>query len=761
MHKSILVLTGGMITAGLLLLVPAVLAADNVAAGADVSAGEPGALQKRVAASFVQTGRQHLEAGRAKEAVEDFTAALSFDPAQADARKGLVLAQAKLGEAGRPAEAAKAGEAAAGPVGADVIRAQASLKVLCESARQSLARGDNQAAVDAYEKVLAAAKPLARRVDVASVITDATRGLKQAREALRAQPEPKPEPKPEPAPAVVKAPSAGRPAARPALDDDYGDAMEQAMREIHEWRRPQTQILKKAKPSLGMGAVARRIKDHTTQVISHSGFRGVRDEEAEKEIMAKLVAKKVNIHFKNQSFASAIEYIRAASDVNILIDPSVLPTTTPITDFPVVNMKLRNVLDWLVRFQKLDYRIRDGAIFISNREGLAEKYVSMIHDIADLTVTIKDFSGRDINNVLLRSDDSDFVRMGIEKTGEDTGELDRDKRGAEWARFIRENVRPSTWAAENAVGQNTIAYRNGKLVVTHTPEVQEQIRELLSSFRKARAIQVAILARFVEISENFLQDLGVNWTGLGAGGGIGFLKREDGSPSVVGSVENDAEVGLGTAFLGTGGLTMDIGFLNDWAVNILVTAVRKQNRGNILTAPRVTCFNTQRAFLTVSTIRSYVRSYDSDGNPEIGQVNDGIILEVQPFVSADRRYITLELIPQVNQVGDFTEFAYRSPLDDDEIVVDDVIELGPTSSERIQLPEVTTRQIMTTVSVPDGGTLMIGGLALAREGEGEATVPILGDLPLIKHLFTSRRKLDARRNLIILVTAHIIQQDAD
>ena len=56
---------------------------------------------------------------------------------------------------------------------------------------------------------------------------------------------------------------------------------------------------------------------------------------------------------------------------------------------------------------------------------------------------------------------------------------------------------------------------------------------------------------------------------------------------------------------------------------------------------------------------------------------------------------------------------------------------------------------------------MIGGLAKAREGKGVATVPFLGDLPLLKYLFTSRRKIDARANLIILVTAHIIQQDED
>ena len=81
--------------------------------------------------------------------------------------------------------------------------------------------------------------------------------------------------------------------------------------------------------------------------------------------------------------------------------------------------------------------------------------------------------------------------------------------------------------------------------------------------------------------------------------------------------------------------------------------------------------------------------------------------------------------------------------------------------QKIQLPQITTRQVMTTVSVPDGGTLMIGGLAQAKEAEGSATTPFLGDLPLIKYLFRSRRKVDSRNNLIVLVTAHIIEQEED
>jgi len=762
MQKRLLVLTGGIVAVGLLFGPLASAASAGDAAGSP-QAGSVGALQKRVAASFVQTGRQHLAAGRLKEAVEDFTAALSFDPAHSGAHEGLALAKARLGTAAAAAKppAPKPGEPAR-PANADIVRAQASLLVMNGSARQSLAKGDHAAAADTYQKVLAAAKPLARYADVSAVTAEAKRGLQKARAGMQARkPEPAVARKPEVRKSQAPAPAAANPEARPGLGDDYEAAMEQAMREVGRMMRPQSRILTRAESPVMIAPFTQKRQDHTTDVISKDGFQNTRDDAAEKRIQAQLL-KRVSMHFKNQPFASAIDYIRASSDVNILVDPAVLPATSPV-EFNITNMELRYVLKYLLRFQNLDYRIRDGAIFISNSAGLAERPVTVLHDITDLTVTVKDFRGRDVlMDVIKRPDKENYIRnMGIEKAKDDHVELERHRRGEEWAAFIRNNVRPSTWGSEGGVAQNTIAYRNGKLVVTHTPEVQEQIRELLASFRKARALQVAILARFIEISENFLDDFGIQWTGLGdEEDNIGFRRTDSTNTAVTGSIVSDPEVGLGSSFLSAAGLTMNLGFLHRWEVQTLITAVRKENKGNILTAPRVTCFNTQRAFLTVSTIRNYVRSYDSDGNPEIGQVNDGIVLEVQPFVSADRRYITLELIPQVNMVGDFTEFAYRRDVDDDDVDDDDDAE-NITELDRIQLPEVTTRQIMTTVSVPDGGTLMIGGLAQAREGEGTATVPFLGDLPLIKYLFTSHRKLDARNNLIILVTAHIIQQDED
>ena len=691
------------------------------------------ALPASVAQSFTETGNQHLAAGRYQQAADDFAAALAFEPSSVPAKEGLALATAKLNTPDIEPEK-----------NADALL---KLQQADMSARGALHAADYARAEKEYERLLIEIAKQEPTAGVAAMKSDAEQGLKLAREGLKNQQKTAYAP-----PAPVEEPlSAAEKAAAP--EAEYKAAIDEAMKEVTRLMRPQTEIL--STPQTSELEKMRRSKNTSSSLISRPSFQSVEDEEAEQLIKAKLL-KRVSINFKDQPFEQAVDYIRAASDLNIVIDPTILPTTKPVS-FNVVNMEMRYVLDWILRFQQLEYRIRHGAIFISNDGGLAEKPCTMMHDIDDLTINVRDFNNQRAKDIVStdRARPSIFD-MGLRESSEDVATFERSRQGEEWARFIRNNISSSSWSSEGGVGQNTIAYRNGKLVVTHTPEVQEQIRELLSSFRKARAIQVAILARFIEINEDFLEDLSVEWSGLEVAGEtdtFGIVDTDTGDPGGTftrARVINAHEVPLGSRYLDAEGLTLKAGFLKGWQVEAILTAVRKQQTGNILTAPRVTCFNTQRAFLTVSVLENFIRTYDSEGTPDIGQVNTGIVLEVQPFVSADRRYITIEIIPQANELLSFDEVTYTQPG-----------EGGAVGSYTVQLPRVSTRQVMTTVSVPDGGTLLIGGLAKAREARGFSTVPILGDIPIIKWFFSSRRKIDSRDNLILLVTAHIIQQEED
>jgi len=158
----------------------------------------------------------------------------------------------------------------------------------------------------------------------------------------------------------------------------------------------------------------------------------------------------------------------------------------------------------------------------------------------------------------------------------------------------------------------------------------------------------------------------------------------------------------------------------------------------------------------VANLHNYVQTYDEDGGPTIQTVTDGVVFEVKPFVSADYRYVTLELLPSISELQGFDTIPiYR------DVESANAAALLPAVMF-VELPSVAVRAVETTVSVPDGGTIIIGGLSSANESEGYTSVPLLEKIPLLKYLFMSWGKLDTRESLVILVTADIlIQQELE
>ena len=77
----------------------------------------------------------------------------------------------------------------------------------------------------------------------------------------------------------------------------------------------------------------------------------------------------------------------------------------------------------------------------------------------------------------------------------------------------------------------------------------------------------------------------------------------------------------------------------------------------------------------------------------------------------------------------------------------------------IQLPEIEITTVRSTVSIPDKGTLLIGGQRLVGEAEVEAGVPVLSKIPLVNRLFTNTSSVKDQRTLLILVKPTIILQN--
>ena len=131
--------------------------------------------------------------------------------------------------------------------------------------------------------------------------------------------------------------------------------------------------------------------------------------------------------------------------------------------------------------------------------------------------------------------------------------------------------------------------------------------------------------------------------------------------------------------------------------------------------------------------------------PSQQQIEVGPILDVVPYVLSDGYTINLTLIPSL------TEFDGYDPAP----VVPGVTVANVVSVPTV-LPKFSVRQVVTTVNIWDNQTIVLGGLISSQIATTKDTVPFLGDLPVVGRLFQSESKTAVKKNLMIFVTATII-----
>ena len=150
---------------------------------------------------------------------------------------------------------------------------------------------------------------------------------------------------------------------------------------------------------------------------------------------------------------------------------------------------------------------------------------------------------------------------------------------------------------------------------------------------------------------------------------------------------------------------------------------------------------------------SIVRAQNNTFSPGVSaitvtvqQVETGPILDVVPYVLSDGYTINLTLIPSLT---DFN--GYDTPPAIPNVTSGlNVVQLP------VVLPNFTVRQVVTTVNVWDNQTVVIGGLITSSVTSTKDKVPVLGDIPLMGRLFQSQSKNSTKKNLMIFVTAMIV-----
>lgn len=205
-------------------------------------------------------------------------------------------------------------------------------------------------------------------------------------------------------------------------------------------------------------------------------------------------------------------------------------------------------------------------------------------------------------------------------------------------------------------------------------------------------------------------------------------------------------------------------FLDDIQVDFLVEATQADQRSVVLTAPRLTFTNGQRSYIAVSTTTTFVSDLtpvvgSSAGafDPTISTIPTGVVIDVQGVASADRRYVTLTVQTTQSRLSFAQDRTVQGAAGGGGTVGGNASNFEGT----IQVPIVDATELRTTVTIPDQGTVLLGGQRVVEEVEVETGVPVLSKIPVLSRFFSNRVDAKTDRTLLILLKPTILIQNEE
>jgi len=365
--------------------------------------------------------------------------------------------------------------------------------------------------------------------------------------------------------------------------------------------------------------------------------------------------------------------------------------------------------------------------------------------------------------------------------------------------LITTTIEPQSWDDVGGPGAIESFPTNLSLVVSQTQEVHEKIADLLDQLRRLQDLQISIEVRFIRLGDDFFERIGIDFdfdiddnTNLtprnpqlphDRGPSLSFGLDRFGAPTADLDLKFTQDSFSTTVpqfgnFDANTAANFGFAILSDIEVFFLLQAAQGNTRSNVLQAPKVTLFNGQSATVSDLTQRPFVTSiipvvgdFAAAHQPVVVVLNEGTTLNVQAVVSNDRRFVRLTLVPFFSQIGDVDTFTFNGTSTSDNGSVVDDADGNPTDTRdntvttttgtTVQLPEFSFTTVSTTVSVPDGGTVLLGGIKRLQEGRSERGVPMLNKLPYISRLFKNVGIGREAQTLMLMVTPRIIIQEEE
>ena len=494
------------------------------------------------------------------------------------------------------------------------------------------------------------------------------------------------------------------------------------------------------------------------------------------------------INFTDATVREAIEYLRQRSEaldteamdaadrgVNIVLKLDQAAASQTVT-IDLANLPLREALTYITNLANLKFKVEPFAVLIVPINEATDTLITKEYRVPPGFITATPTGGG--------GGGAESAGIGG-SVGQSTAKNFLESQGVQFPPGASANFLASS----------------SRLIVRNSQENLDLVDALVESSTGAVPSQVEIESKFVEISQNNLKELGFDWllgqfgfgdTGIFGSGGTSGNQFNSAATAPGGTANypflypgSDVPVGVNpitagnrsgqTAITGNAldgllfgspvgpaaGVLALAGIFTNPQFQVVLRALNQKKGIDVLSAPKVTTKSGSSA--TVEVIREF--RYPSEYEPpQIPQTTGsgtqpitpatptsfemkpiGVRLEVEPTVGSDNYTIDLRLVPEVTEFEGFIN--YGSPILNRGIVVTENV---------INYPVFSERKVETSVSIYDGQTVVLGGLMREDVQKVNDKTPLLGDIPMAGALFRSQSDQHIKRNLVIFVTATLI-----